>query len=355
MEIMRYNCKIHLFRLAKNKKPASLFICFCMFTSFLLTSSCRQANEQKVIKLAHGLDITHPVHEAMEYLAQRLEEKSDGKLTVEIYPNAQLGSERESLELLQIGSLGMTKVSASVMEGFAPNFKVFSLPYIFRNQQHYYNVLEGDIGRNLLTAGEKYWLRGLTYYDAGSRSFYTVNKPIRRPEDLKGMKIRVQASNTSINMVKSFGGSATPISWGELYTALQQGVVDGAENNHPSFYLSRHYEVAKYYSLNEHTIVPDILLISTVVWESLSPEEQQWLQEASDESAVVQRKLWNEAEQNALEKVKEAGVEIIIPDKEPFAKLVEPMYEGYRSEAEVYALIQEIKAVGDDKSAMEKN
>lgn len=317
---------------------------------FILGSlfSCQEVSRTKEIKLAHGLDVTHSVHEAMEYMAKKVAEKSDGQLTVEIYPNAQLGSERECLELLQIGSLGMTKVSASVMESFAPNFKVYSLPYIFKNKEHHYQVLEGEIGQKMLTAGEKYWLRGLCYYDAGSRSFYTAKKPVDEPGDLSGLKIRVQASNTAINMVQAFGGSATPISWGELYTALQQGVVDGAENNPPSFYLSRHYEVCKYYSLNEHTMVPDILLISTHVWNDLTPQEQQWLQEAVDESLVVQRELWAASEQEALEAVKKAGVEVTTPDKEPFARLVEPLYESYKNEPEVYSLIQQIRAVGEE-------
>ena len=285
----------------------------------------------------------HPVHEAMVYLAKRVYEKSGGKLQVDIYPNAQLGSERENLELLQIGSLGMTKVSASVMESFAPKFKIFSLPYIFNDQEHLFQVLDGPIGKQMLTEGTKFWLRGLTYYDAGSRSFYSVKKPIETPSDLKGMKIRVQDSNTSINMVNALGGSATPISWGELYTALQQGVVDGAENNPPSFHLSRHYEVAKYYTLNEHTMVPDVLLISTIVWDELNPQEQQWLQEAADESAVLQRKLWDDAEKEALRIVAEAGVEIIYPEKQPFEDLVEPMYDSYRDEPHVYEMISIIK------------
>ncbi|WP_046314413.1 TRAP transporter substrate-binding protein [Pontibacter korlensis] len=310
----------------------------------LLASSCQKIKDTKEIKLAHTLDISHPVHEAMVYMAESVKKKSGGKLAIEIYPSSQLGTERECLELLQIGSLGMTKVSAAVMEGFSPNFKVLSLPYIFKDKEHYFQVLEGDVGSDLLRQGEKYWLRGLTFYDAGSRSIYSTKKPVNEPQDLRGMKIRVQDSKTAIDMVQSFGGSATPVSWGELYTALQQGVVDGAENNSPSFYLSRHYEVAKYYTLNDHTMVPDILMISTKVWEELSPQEQKWLQEAVDESAVVQRKLWKEAEEEALAAVKEAGVEIIIPDKEAFSKLVEPMYESYKSEPEVYELIQRIKA-----------
>lgn len=323
--------------------PLSLLLYAGLGLMLLLPTSCEEIKGTREIKLAHGLDVTHPVHKAMKFMAERVAEKSDGRMRVDIYPSSQLGSERECLELLQIGSLAMTKVSAATMESFSPNFKVLSLPYIFKSKEHYYRVLEGDIGEDFLKEGEQYWLKGLCFYDAGSRSFYTSGKPIDKPADLAGQKIRVLESNTAINMVRSFGGSATPISWGELYTALQQGVVDGAENNPPSFYLSRHYEVCKYYSLNEHTMVPDILMISTSVWERLSDEERQWLQEAVDESVPVQQELWQEAEEEALREVEKAGVKINYPDKEPFAKLVEPMYEGYRNNQEVYSLIQRIQ------------
>lgn len=306
-------------------------------------ASCTSISTTKEIKLGHGLSMSHPVHLAMERMAELVHEKSDGQLEIKIYPNAQLGNERESIELLQIGSLGMTKVSASVMESFAPNFKVFGLPYLFRDKGHFYKVLDGEIGKELLDQGTQFWLKGLAYYDAGSRSFYTMDKPVEDPADLKGMKIRVQTSPTAMKMVNALGGSPTPISWGELYTALQQGVVDGAENNPPSFHTSRHYEVAKYYSLNEHTMVPDVLLISTKVWDRLSEEEQHWVQEAATESVELQRKLWRDAEEEAMRIVKEAGVQVIRPNKKKFADRVEPLYEEYRDEEEVYNLIERIK------------
>nr|WP_246202725.1 TRAP transporter substrate-binding protein [Fulvivirga lutimaris] len=309
----------------------------------ILFFKCENISKTKEIKLGHALNMSHPVHLAVERMAELVEEKSGGELTIKIYPNAQLGSERESIELLQIGSLGMTKVSTSIMESFAPNYKVFSLPYMFRDKNHLYKVLDGEIGKDLLDQGSKFWLKGLAYYDAGSRSFYAVNKPINEPADLKGMQIRVQASPTSMSMVSALGGSPTPISWGELYTALQQGVVDGAENNPPSFHTSRHYEVAKYYSLNEHTMVPDVLLISTKVWDRLSEQEQQWVQEAALESVELQRKLWNEAEEEAMRVVEEAGVKVNRPDKRKFEEMVRPIYENYRDEPEVYKLIQDIK------------
>lgn len=311
--------------------------------AMLLFFGCSEKEKVKNIKLGHGLDVNHPVHKGMEYMAELVEKKSEGKLTIQIYPSQQLGSERECLELLQIGSLGMTKVSASVLESFAPKLRIFGIPYIFQDREHYYEVLDSPLGEELLTSGEKFWLRGLTYFDAGARSFYSKTRPINTPEDLKGLKIRVQESATAILMIQSLGGAATPIAWGELYTALQQGVVDGAENNPPSFFLSRHYEVCKYYTLNEHTFVPDLLIISTHLWDKLSDQEKEWLEYAAREAAVYQRKLWMEAEKEALTAVEKAGVTIIYPDKSAFANEVESMYEFYKDDKALYHLIQEIK------------
>lgn len=293
--------------------------------------------------MAHGLDVNHSVHLAMVKMGVDLNELSDGKLILEIYPSQQLGTERQCLELLQIGSLDMTKVSVGVLENFAPKMKVLGLPFLFRDRQHAFKVLDGPVGRQLLEDGEKYWLKGLGYYDAGSRSFYTKDRPINSPDDLDGLKIRVMESVTAIDMVTSLGGSPTPISWGELYTALQQGVVDGAENNPPSFYLSRHYEVCKYYSLDEHTVLPDVLLAGTHLWNRLSLEEKEWLTQAVENSIIYQRKLWMESEKEALEAVQEAGVKIIRPDKTLFSDKIKGIYKQYRENEELYRLIQEIQ------------
>jgi tripartite ATP-independent transporter DctP family solute receptor len=303
--------------------------------------SCRQS-DITVLKLAHGLSQTHSVHQAMEYMAQRVKEKSDGHLIIQIYPGGQLGSEPQCLELLQIGGLDITKVSAAVMEGFVEEYVVTGLPYIFRDKEHSFRVLDGEIGQKLLNSGQEYWLRGLCFYDAGARSFYTKS-PINEPSDLRGQKIRVMASITANNMVRALGGSPTPISWGELYTALQSGVVDGAENNPPSFYLSHHYEVCKYYSLDEHTIIPDVLIISTNTWSKLDEQQRRWVQEAADESVPYQRKLWEESERMSLEAVKEAGVTIIRPDKQPFVDAVQPLFEAYKNNEKIYSLIERIR------------
>lgn len=294
----------------------------------LAITGCKGQDGTKRLKLAHTLDTSHPVHQGMVAMAERLNTISGGELTIDIYPSGQLGSEREMIELLQIGSLAMTKVSASPMESFVPEMKVFSLPYVFRDEDHFWRVLDSDLGKQLLVAGERVRLRGLCYYDAGARSFYTTGRAINTPSDLAGLKIRVQKSQTAVEMVSTLGGSATPISFGELYTSLQQGVVDGAENNPPSFYSSKHYEVSKYYSLDEHSYVPDMLLVSAHVWRNLSAQHQQWLQQAADESVPVQRALWKQQTEKALAEVQAAGVTVIYPDKTLFAQQVSPMHSA---------------------------
>ena len=313
---------------------------------FLITNiSCIAPSDTTELKLAHSLPTDHPVHEAMEFMARRCDELSGGKLTFEIYPSEQLGSEQQCVELVQLGSLAITKVSAAVMESFTDDYKVFGLPYIFKSKEHAFNVMDSDIGDDLLLSTKDKWIRGLCYYDAGSRSFYTKSRPIRHPDDLAGMKIRVMNSITAVQMMRTLGGSATPISWGELYTALQSGVVDGAENNSPSLNTSRHYEVTDYYSLDEHTTIPDVLVVSQVIWDKLSEEERGWLQQAADESVVLQRKLWAESEIESLKVVEAAGVEIIYPDKQPFIDKVQPLLESYNDNEVIYSYIKRIQAV----------
>jgi tripartite ATP-independent transporter DctP family solute receptor len=305
---------------------------------------CEPQQDEVTIRLGHGLSVSHPVHQAMQNMNERLVEKSDSTMRLEIYPNEQLGSERQLLEMLQIGGLGMTKVSSAVLEGFSSPYKVFGLPYLFRSDEHRYAVMEGEIGREILLSSQDVWLRGLTFYDAGNRSFYTTDTAIREPSDLQGLKVRTMNSPVSIRMVNAMGGSATPISFGELYTALQQGVVDGAENNPPSFHLTNHYELCDYYILDEHTAPQDVLLVSTHVWDRLTSQQRTWLQEAADESAKYQKKLWAQTTQESLQAVKDAGVEIIRPEKEPFVEAVQPVYEYYKEqEPRVYELSQKVQ------------
>lgn len=303
--------------------------------------SC-QTHRKKVITLAHGLDQKHSVHKAMLKLGEVLYEKSNGTMEVRVYPSQQLGNERELLELLQLGSVDITKVSGAVMENFVPEYRVFSLPYVFMSKEHAFKVLDGEIGKRILESGRKVKLHGLGYYDSGSRSFYTKDQPIEQPDDLNGLKIRVQESVTAMALVEAMGGAPTPIAFGELYTALQAGVVDGAENNPPSFYLTRHYEVCRYYSINEHSRIPDVLLMSTQTWDRLDDQQQMWVEEAVRESVDFQRILWEESEQEALDAVQEHGVKINYPDKTEFEAKVRQLKETYQSDPLIYDLLQGI-------------
>ncbi len=298
-----------------------------------------------VLRLAHVLDSGHPVHEGMDFFARRVEELSGGRVVVPIFPNGQLGSEPETMEQAQNGALAFVKTSAAAMEGFVPEMAVFGMPYLFRSEEHYWDVLFSDIGDEFLEMGRRVGLVGICYYDSGSRSFYTVRTPVRTPDDLRGQKVRVLPSRTAMDMVSAFGGSPVPVPWGELYTALQQGMVDGAENNPPSLLSSRHYEVARHYSLNEHVRLPDIMVISELIWDRLSSEIQDWIMQAARESTDYQREVWQRESDAALVELERQGVQIYHPDSAPFREAAQPLYDGIRN-PRVIELIERIENFG---------
>ncbi|HAK55995.1 MAG: TRAP transporter substrate-binding protein [Vicinamibacterales bacterium] len=310
----------------------------------LSAAACAPADDVTVLKLGHGLDVEHPVHLAMEVMAETAGRLSDGGLRIDIYPGEQLGSERELLELVQLGILAMTKSSSAPMESFVPTMKVFGLPYLFRGTDHLWQVLQGPVGEEILASGTRYGLKGLGYYDAGARSFYTRDRPIREPADLRGLKIRVQKSVMAMQMVEALGGSPTPIDWGELYSALDQGVVDGAENNRPSFFVSRHHEIARYYSLDEHSRQPDVLVINPDVWAALSTAHQAALTRAVNESVTFQRHLWRQAAADSLADAERDGVEVIRPDLRLFREAVQPVWRAYDN-TDIGALARRIQEV----------
>lgn len=338
-------------------KPASYFTAgllvgvliatggFSVLQRYKPAASDHRGRAQVVLKLGHALDVNHPVHHAIDSMRQRLEELSGGEVTIDIYPGAVLGSETQCIEQLQNGALSMAKTSAAVIENFVPEMAVFGLPYVFRDDQHFWDVLDGEIGSRLLLEGESKFIRGLCYYDAGSRNFYGKS-PIRSPDDLAGRKIRVMNSATAVAMVEAFGAAATPIAWGELYSALSQGIVDGAENNLPTFAATKHYEICKHYALDGHTRIPDVLLVGTKAWDRLTAQQQQWLQTAAKESAELQRQLWATATERAKEEAEEQGVTFYEVDVQVFADKVEPMHDGVGQArtAETLAAIRELAA-----------
>ncbi|MBB4264569.1 TRAP transporter substrate-binding protein [Roseospira visakhapatnamensis] len=306
------------------------------------------AVEARTLKLNHNNPESHPVHEAAEYMSKRLEELTNGDLKIRVYANAQLGTQRESMEMIQNGLLDMARSNASELEAFDESYSALNLPYIFKDEAHYYDVLSGDIGADILSSSKDKGFLGIAYYVEGARSFY-ANTEITSPADLEGMKIRVQPSPSAIRMVELLGGIPTPIAYGELYSALQLGVVDGAENNPLALTSARHGEVAKVYSNDQHTMIPSVVLISTQTWESLSEAEQKALMQAGRDSMDHARALWNKQEAKGVETAKqEMGVRFIEVDKAPFVEAVLPMHEeAAAASPRVADLIQRIKALGE--------
>ena len=319
---------------------------FSKMTAALLVAGLGMSSAwaQQSMRLAHGLNDKHPVHLAMVKFAELAKQKSNGELDIKVFPNGTLGQERETLEQVQNGILEMTKASASPLETFAPEYKVFNLPFVFRSKEHFFKVLDGQVGETILNASKSRGFIGLTFYDAGARSFY-AKKPINTPDDLKGMKIRVQQSPTTIKMIQALGASPTPMAWGEVYPALQAGVVDGAENNVTALTTGRHGEVSKFFSQTEHQMVPDVLVISTAKWDSLKKPLQDALRAAAQESFVYQRGLWAEAEKTEAVAAEKMGVKFSTPAKQPFVDKVKPMLEEERKNARVAGLLDQINAV----------
>ncbi len=324
-----------------NKKAVAAAI-----TCAALAVTSLSASAATVLKLSHNQDKNHPVHKSMQYMADKAKEYSDGDLVIRIYPNGQLGTQRESMELLQNGALDMAKSNASELESFEPAYGAFNIPYIFRDMDHFYRVITGDVGQEILSASAGKGFIGLTYYDGGARSFY-AQKPINSPADLAGMKVRVQPSPTAVEMVKLMGGSPTPLSYGELYTALQQGVVDGAENNPTALTNSRHGEVAKVYSLDEHTMIPDVLVIGEKSWNKLTAEQQTIVKRAATESMMYHKDLWAKMIGDAVEEAKtEMGVKFVEVEKQPFIDAVKPMHDTALQNAAISEYVKGIDALG---------
>jgi tripartite ATP-independent transporter DctP family solute receptor len=309
--------------------------------SFLIGSATAIALSLTAASSASALEIKssdvhpmgYPTTDAIEYMGQLLDKWTDGRITIKIFHSMQLGGEKEALEQVQLGALEMTRVSVGVVGPIVKEFNAFNLPYFFRSRQHMFNVVDGEIGTELLMKLEEGGLIGLGYMDAGSRSFYNKQHPIRTVEDLEGLKLRVMQNDIFVEMVNALGGNGLPIAYNELIPAMQTGVVDGAENNPPSYESGKHYEIAGYYSLTEHLMVPEIFVFSKKVWDTLSPVDQQLIRNASVLAAQKERELWAAREQASLDILEEQGVEVITDiDKGPFIEATESVREQFGSE-----------------------
>jgi tripartite ATP-independent transporter DctP family solute receptor len=300
------------------------------YLSLLVTSlvmSLSAGVSAKELKLGHAMSLENAAHKGMVIFADKVKEKSHGELTIKIYPNAQLGSERDQAEQVVYGAIDMAKINGSLAESFEPTFKVISIPYLFNSTEHMRHFMKSDTAQELLNSSAGKGFIGLTFFDSGSRSFYST-KPFKTPADLAGLKIRVPESPTMMEMINLLGAKATPMAFTEIYTGLQQGVIDAAENNVSSLVEMRHTEVAKYYSMDQHTMSPDLIIISEVTWGKLTDTEKSILKSAASEALDEEIKIWDETENANIEKAKELGVEFVTVDKNSFKEKVKPMFDA---------------------------
>jgi tripartite ATP-independent transporter DctP family solute receptor len=285
----------------------------------------------------------YPTVDAVKFMGQRLSALTNGKHSIKVFNNSALGNEKDTIEQTKIGALAMTRVNIAPMNNICPETQVPTMPFLFRSKEHMRHVLDGAIGEEILASCAPQGFIGLAYYDSGARSLYTAKKPVRSLADAKGMKIRVQQSDLWVSLLEAMGANATPMPYGEVYTALKTGLVDGAENNWPSYESSRHFEVAKYYSVTEHSMAPEMLLFSKRTWDTLTPDDQKAIRQAAKESVPYMRKLWDEREEKSLATVKAGGAEIITVDKASFQNAMKPVYDKFITDAKLKGLVKRIQ------------
>jgi tripartite ATP-independent transporter DctP family solute receptor len=315
-------------------------------SAFALTASglASPAAAKTTMRLGHSLAKGHPVDISLELFAKLVAERSKGEIEIKVFAAGQLGQQRELIEQLQTGALDFAQTNAAPLAAFEPVFGIFDMPYLFRDKDHFFKVVEGSVGNEILGAATPKSLVGLAYYDNGTRSFYT-KKPIKTPADLKGMKVRVQPGPIATRMVNLLGATATPIAWGELYTALQAGVVDGAENNVTALTLAKHGEVIKFYSRDEHTRVPDVILAGAGAWAKLKPDQQTLVRQAAVDSAKAHNANWQKELDKAEGDALKLGVTFNEADKAAFRKAVQPMYDDLKTQPAVAAVAEKIQSV----------
>jgi tripartite ATP-independent transporter DctP family solute receptor len=305
------------------------------------------AQDKLVLKSADVHPFGYPTVEAVKWMGEELSRQTDGRLSVQIYPSMQLGGEKEMIEQAQVGALAMARISVGPMGPLVPELNVFNLPYLFRDTAHMEKVIDGPIGDAMLkklTDHPSANLIGLCWMNAGTRNVYNSKHPVESKEDLAGLKIRMMGNPMFVDTMNALGGNGVAMGFDQLINALQTGIVDGAENNYPSYVSGQHYRYAKYISRTEHLMIPEILVFSKRIWETLSPEDQALIAKTARQAQQEQRKLWYAMEEKALAEMKAQGVEVVqIADKEAFRAAVKPVWDKYG--AQLGGLIEQIQAV----------
>jgi tripartite ATP-independent transporter DctP family solute receptor len=301
----------------------------CIYASLLvLLLLASPLHAATVYQLSDNQPSDYPTTLGDNKFAELVKERTGGRIQIDVYHSAQLFDEKSAIEQAQLGGLAFCRVNAQPLSDFTPALGVLSLPYIFRDEDHLWKVLNGPVGSEILKEMEANGLVGLVYYDSGSRSFYNSKREVKAPADMKGLKIRVQQSKLMMGLVESLGASPTPMAYGEVFTGLQNGTIEGAENNWPSYYSTSHYEVAKYYTLDHHTRTPEVLCMSKAVWDKLSDADKKIVKDAALESQEIQRKAWKEYEAKSIKAITEGGKNVIteVKDVSAWQKAVQPVY-----------------------------
>jgi tripartite ATP-independent transporter DctP family solute receptor len=286
----------------------------------------------------------YPTIEGVKFMGRLVEERTGGRIRIQMFHSRQLGDEKDTLEQTRFGVIDFTRVNTAPLNNLVPATLVVGLPFLFRDTAHMQAVMDGAIGEDIGRDTTAHGLITLAYYDSGARCFYTKPRAVPEPEALKGLKVRVQQSDMWVALMRAFGANATPLPFGEVYSALQTGVVDGAENNVPTFFTSRHFEVAKFYTKTEHSLSPEILAMSKRSYDRLSKPDQDIMRQAARESVPHMRKLWVAMEEEALAKALAGGTQIVEADKAAYAKLVQPVYDQFVKDAKLKALVDRIRA-----------
>ncbi len=288
----------------------------------------------------------YPTVEAVKYMGKLLESWTNGRMKIKMFPGRQLGEEKDTIEQTIFGAIDLNRVNLAPLNGIVPETAIPALPFIFRSIEHMHKVMDGEIGQEILDAMAPKGMIGLAYYDSGARSFYNSKRPIKSPADMKGMKIRVQNSDLFVSMMSALGANATPMEFGQVYEALKTGVVDGAENNWPSYETTRHFEVAKYYTLDQHSMSPEVLVMSKKTWDGLSVNDRLLVRKAAALSVPEMRRLWNARVAKSRSLVMKAGNKVIEKvNKQPFIDAMKPVYAKFAPTANLKDLVKRIQAV----------
>lgn len=311
----------------------------------LALAACGQAIGARPLRSAEAHPADYPTTRAVEHMSDLLAARTDGRLRIRIYSGGQLGEEKDTLEITIFGGLDLNRINLAPLNTIAPETLAPSLPFIFNDTAHMRRALDGAPGQAVLDSLAPHGLIGLCFYDSGARSFYNKHRPIRSPADMRGMKIRVQNSDLYVSLVEALGANATPMPYGEVYQALVQGVIDGAENNWPSFDSSRHFEVARHYSLTRHLMTPEVLVMSQRAWAALSASDQALVREAARESVPYMRALWDAREAEAETRIRAAGVEVIEEiDRAAFQRATAPVWRKMLTTQRQRAIVEAMQA-----------